>query len=411
MTQITENARCGASFVGGPMFVPLIAIVLMFVLVPAAQAAPPAGAPVATVTVGAKGKGLRAASVKVTTSGRAKLFDSWVGMPISDVSVGTGSRASFVLSGTIKLRKGKHTVRLRGLLVKLDGREVRITGKIGSKRLTIFTARAASAPKTNASLVLADVTATNLRLTKGGARAVHKKIRSFPARSRKLGLFKAAAWVTQPTSDYAGSMTPADAAACKPVSGPSDDPAKPVTAVDVSCASLVWHVRNSWVNHATQSLEVAPARGLLPIPAAGHACPDDAATRDATYSFWLPALSGWWDAASQTGNLRSAGGERSIVDYGSVVADIEVRDLEIKLAGASSEIWASVHSRSNDRPESDQRVRFATFDAGNLLSGGPVGPGTALSRMRIAFTPEGAAAFDLYPAGSGFGCIDVGFDF
>lgn len=412
MTQITEEIAYGASFKASRMFAPLVAVALLLLLAPAAQAAPPTGSPVATITIGKKGAGLRAGSVRVTTTGNAKIFGSWAGMPVSDVSVGANSRASMVLSGSIKLRKGKRSATLRGLLVKFDHRSIRITGKISARRITIFTAQASSQPKLNAPLNLVDASASNLALTKGAAREIHRKIKSFSVRSRRLGVFKAAAWETAPAPANPGTLDPSTSGTCKPIAETSTDPARPGTAIDLTCASLVWHLRDSWIHHAGQSIAIAPAQGLLPIKGGDHVCPDAGASKETTYSFWFPVLSGWWDPASGQGNLRSTGGERSRIDYGSVIADIELHDVELKLAGAGAELWANVHSRSTDKPESDQRVKFATFNAATPMTGGPIAPGTALSRARVTLTPDGSTAFNgFYEAGMGFGCIDVGFNF
>ncbi|MBJ7459008.1 MAG: HtaA domain-containing protein [Thermoleophilaceae bacterium] len=378
---------------------------------PAADAAQPSGSPVATMPIGAAGKGLRSNGVSVTAVGTAKTFDTWVGFPVADVSVGAKRHASMIFSGGLKLRKGKSRASIRGLLVRLDGRTVTVTGKIGSRRITLFSGRASSAPKLDNARQSVELKVTRLRLTRNAAAAIKRRIRSFAPKSLTLGTLRVNAFVKSVQLGGDQTTTGEDARSCKPAASASIDPLKPPTAIDVNCAAVVWNYRDSWVSYIDDTVPVAPARGLPAIAGADHVCSDSGASRATTYSFSFPALSGWWDPVSGTGDLVSAGGVRSTGVRASVTIDIQLSDIQLKISGANSQLWATVLARSSTEPESTQRVLFATFDAASPMSGGPVGPGSALSRMRLTLTNDGSNAFKFYGAGDGFGCVDVGFNF
>ena len=57
MTEITQHGGRRNRLERGPMIVVLIALALLVCAAPAAEAAQPSGAPVATMPIGAKGKG------------------------------------------------------------------------------------------------------------------------------------------------------------------------------------------------------------------------------------------------------------------------------------------------------------------------------------------------------------------
>lgn len=411
MTQITQSRSAGPRLGVVPMIIALIALALLMAAAPAAEAAQPSGAPVATMPIGAKGKGLRSNGVSVSAAGAAKTFDTWVGFPVVDVSVGTKGHAAMIFSGGLKLRKGKSRASIRGLLVKIDGRTVAITGKVGSRRITLFKGRAGSTPKLDNARQSVELKVTKFKLTKQAAAAIKKRIRSFSPKSLTLGTLRASAFEKPLQLGGEQTTTGEDARSCKPTAAASIDSLKPPTAINVSCASVIWNYRDSWVSYIDDTVPVTPAKGLPAIAGSDHVCPDGAATRATTYSFGFPPLTGWWDPVTATGNLTSSGGVRSTGVRADVTIDIQLGDIELKLNGASSQLWATVWARSSTDPESTQRVLFANFNAAAPMSGGPVGPGTALSRMRLTLTPEGSNAFKLYGAGDGFGCVDLGFNF
>lgn len=380
-----------------------------------AHAAAPSGAPMAAFPVGKQGKGLRTRGVRVTAGGRAKIFNKyWAGLPISDVSVGAHRDATLVLGGSLKLKKGRRSVSIRGLLVKVKGRSVVITGKIGNgkRRTTIFSGHASPSPKLDGSLQLADIRVRKLVLTSSSARQIRRSIRAFPARRITLGRFTAKAFVTSPT-DGGPTIDPNQAFKCNPTSGPSADPAKPVSAVDVTCMSFVWNVYSAWIGYVDQTVPVAPAQGLGAIAESAHPCKSgNQYNRVANYQYLLPGGSGWWDAASGGGSVSASGGFHSTGERpGDTHIDIEVYNVEARFNGANSVLWANVLDHSTGGSGTDVRVPFASFDATKPIAGGPVGPGSPPARFPVALTTQGATAFKYYSTGTSFGCIDVGFNY
>lgn len=378
-----------------------------------ASAAAPSGAPLATFPIGKKGQGLHARGVRVSASGRAKIFDRrYVGLPISDVSVRANRRATLILGGGIKLKKGRRTVTIRGLLVKVKGRSVSISGKIGKRRATIFSGHASPSPKLDAGLQSVDIQVKRLVLTSRAAREVRRSIHSFPPRRAKIGRFQAKAFVTSPTTGP--TIDPAAASSCKPTAGASTDPARPVTAVDITCASLIWNLRSSWVGYVSLTQGVAPASGLAPIAEGNHVCPDGSNfNKVATFSYLLPATNGWWDAASSTGNLTSSGGFHFTGEpYPGIKYDIQLTDVELRFHGANSQLWGTLVDKTTGHTPYQGPMHFADFDAAQPIVGGSLAPGQALARLRLKLTSDAVPVFDgFYPAGDGFGCVDVGFNF
>lgn len=413
MSEITQRSG-GRKYAGSAvksLFILLVATVIFALAPPYAAAQAPTGAPVATMPLGKSGSGLRAPGVKAVTSGRAKQFKSEVGFPVTDISVGTKGRASMVLSGGFTIKRGKRSVAIRGMLVRIAGRDVTITAKLGGRRAEVFTGRSKRQPALDGSRQSIVLSVSKLSLTASAERRIAKLLRRFNPRSRTLGRLSASAYVIAPSGDGGATTDPSAAHSCQPVSGPSSDPSKPLSAVDVTCASIVWNMRDSWIDYIDQSVAVAPAAALPAIAGKDHLCPDGGATRVASYSFNLPPVSGWWDPVSGSGELSSSGGERSTGLRADTHIDIQLSDIEVRLNGAASELWATVWLRNSDAPETSQRVRFATLDASQPITGPAPAPGVALSRLRAKLTDAGADAFRQYSSGSGFGCLDIGLNF
>lgn len=387
--------------------IPLLIALAALLAVPAVSVADqPAGRPVITVPLGEKGKGLRAKGVKITALGGGLIYrqDS-VGLLASDISVGGKDRVNIVLRGGVKLKVGKRSVKLTGLFVQLRAKELSVSAKAGKKRITLFTGKFTTPPEFDVARIAATFSTAKTTLTKGAVKYLRAKLKKFKPRNRTLGKFAGNAFVIAPPQT--GAVTPPETAySCLPVSA-STDPAKPATATDLSCGYLVFHTRDSWTKYIELNYPIAPASGLPAYDGKNHVCADGGAAGvvDA-YSLSLPVKSGWWDAASGKGYIATAGGVHYRYDGRGI--DVTIVDLEVSINGGSSTVYATTTDSYDPTPK---RIPFATFNPAAPLAGAAPGPGAPLSRLKLSLTPEAVPLFDLYDAGSGFGCLDLGFNF
>lgn len=385
----------------------LIAVAALLALPSFAMAETPAGSPVITIPLGQKGKGLRAKGVKVTAFGGGVIRSDSVGLLVSDISVAGTQRMNLVLRGGVKLKAGKRTATLKGLFVQIRSNSVSISAKAGSRRITIVTGKLDSPAQFDVSRISTSFAAKRAELTKSATKYLRSKLKNYSPRSRTLGRIAGNAFVNAPPQT--GAVTPpATAYSCLPVNE-STDPAKPVTATDLSCGYVVLNTRDSWTKYIELNTPIAPASGLPAIDGKDHVCPDSgtAGFVDA-YSFSLPVKSGWWDAASGTGYIAAAGGVHYKSDERGI--DVTIKDLEINLNGASSMVYAITTNSDNPTP---QRIPFATFNPAAPMAGAAPAPGVPLSRLKLTMTDESLGGLFgwMYSSGSGFGCVDLGFNF
>lgn len=197
---------------------------------------------------------------------------------------------------------------------------------------------------------------------------------------------------------------------------PSSEPpllARPASAIDVSGATLTWHVRDSWIRYsnsevAPQAIEGATAQPA--IPESSHPCPDRPVETAPTlvYSYSFPFANGWYDPPTGTTALYESGGIR--FSYPSRGIDLTMRNPEIEIAGAASRVILRL--RNSGGP--DPRVPFLSLAASAPPVEGPAGTFTYSAPVRGAITAEGRAAFGSFgsiynPPNDGFGCFAISF--
>lgn len=389
------------------------ALVALIALLPAAlpataSAETPTGDPVITIPLGKSGSGLRAKGVKVTAFGGGVIRSGSVGLLVNDISVGSASRINLVLSGGVKLKTKKRSLTVKGFFVQVTSRHVNVTAKVGSKRIRVIEGKLDSAAQFDIARIAASFAAGKATLTRTAVKSIRSKLRHFSPRSRSIGRLAGNVFVVTPPQT--GAVTPPTTAySCLPVSGPASGPSKPATAVDISCGFVVFNTRDSWTKYIELNTPIEPASGLPAYDGKNHVCPDAGTPGfvDA-YSFSLPVTSGWWDAASGTGYIASAGG----VHYqsGARGIDITIKDLEISIDGASSMTYVTATSSDDPTPK---RFAFASFNPAAPLAGQQPEPGVSLSRLKLTLTDESLTGLfgSMYDPPVGFGCVDMGFNF
>ncbi len=197
---------------------------------------------------------------------------------------------------------------------------------------------------------------------------------------------------------------------------PSGEPpllARPASAIDVSGATLTWHVRDSWIRYsnsevAPQAIEGATAQPA--IPESSHPCPDRPAETAPTlvYSYSFPFANGWYDPPTGTTALYQSGGIR--FSYPSRGIDLTMRNPEIEINGAASRVILRL--RHNDG--ADPRSPFLSLAVSAPPVESPLGTFTYSAPVRSAITAEGRTAFGSFgsiysPPNDGFGCFAISF--
>jgi Htaa len=201
----------------------------------------------------------------------------------------------------------------------------------------------------------------------------------------------------------------------QPGGGSSEPPllARPVSAVDVSGATLTWHVRDSWIRYANSETTPEAIEGASPAPAipeSSHPCPDRPAETAPTlvYSYSFPFVNGWYDPPTGVTALYHAGGIR--FSYPSRGIDLTMRNPEVEINGGASRTILRLRNGAG----SDPRVSFLGLAASAAPVESPAGTFTYSAPLRAALTPEGQAAFGSFggiysPPNNGFGCFAISF--
>jgi hypothetical protein len=372
----------------------LAALALLCVVTTGASAAAPTAGDNVTISLGKRGGPLLAKGVKATAIKPASLKGAQLVVPVSDVSTPTLINGQLVVRGGFILSAGRKRVKVQGLLVLVKGLNVSITGKVGDKRVTVFSGRAAANP-VSAATTSVNATIAKLKLSASAAGAIKSALEVRKIKSGTLGAARTVAKaaivlppVNPPSSNF--DWTP-------PV--PQD---RPVTAVNVtSASSLIFWPRDSLINYVAgggggASAE-APATNGTPIDnAADSACPFDGPTAARSYSFKMPYVDGWWDAPSQTGTLNYSGTVRFL--YAGHGINIALANPTVEFKGAESRVLFTAADEANSKP-----VDLVTIPGAAVLGG-------AITKYNGTITTNGNELMGgFYPPPSSFGCVQLGF--
>jgi hypothetical protein len=383
-----------------------VATVALALLV--AFAAPPAGATAArgTTTIDLDGgavRALRAQGATITAGRPARIVRSQLRLPVRDGFV--GSTATINFDGSLTLRHGKRSLRIERLQARL-GRSVRIAATVRGARLTLFTAGRRSS--LDAAVGTASLRNAPLKMTRAAATVVKRalKLRRLPVGG--VGRATVDAVVTATAKAPATSGQPGSPSA-PPQSAPITDElpllARPASAVDVTSATVTWHVRDSWVRYISAGSGSSPIGSAIAgaaIPPEQHPCSDSPGSAPPlVYSYTLPFVRGWHDAASGRTALYSSGGVRFLFPAHGI--DLEVNDLEIELNGSASRVIARFDGRQSTNPGNKRAVLV------DLANAGPAPGQTATVRGTLPTSGSLDVFAGFYPAHAGFGCVTVSY--
>jgi len=301
--------------------------------------------------------------------------------------------------------RDRRGVKLGALEVKL-GADSRLSAKLnGGKRRTVFElVPRGDGPTTDAAKGIAQLHGARLVWRRGAARAISWRLgaRIPHGTLGRIRVSAATIVVAGPNSPKAGPL--------------GDEPpllARPPGAIDVTGASLTWHVRDSWIRYvntemAPEALEGASAQAA--IPENSHPCPDRPAGTNPTlvYSYDFPFSNGWYDPASGTAALYYRGGVRfSFPGHG---IDLGARNPEIEINGGASRAIFRMRG-GGETPYPDKRAALLSLAVAGPPSEDPPSTFGFPSPVRGSLTDDGQAVFAGFypPPNNGFGCIDVSF--
>lgn len=326
-------------------------------------------------------------------------------LQISGGAFGTaGTRLSH--SGALRIASGsgraERVVRLAAPRLDLTPRRSLLSAKLAGKRRAIFDLElkpgALAIDPTKGSLQLRRA---RLSWNRASRRAIAKRLGARLPRG-VLGALRSSAATLGSEAEEQGS--------------PNSEPpllARPASAIDVSGATLTWHVRDSWIRYsnseaAPQAIEGATAQPA--IPESSHPCPDRPAETAPTlvYSYSFPFANGWYDPPTGTTALYQSGGIR--FSYPSRGIDLTMRNPEIEINGAASRVILRL--RHNGGP--DPRVPFLSLAVSASPVESPANTFTYSAPVRGAISAEGRTAFGSFgsiytPPNDGFGCFAISF--
>lgn len=345
-------------------------------------------------------RGIRLAGIRgATTEGREtrlQVSGGTIGSDTASLSNGGGLR---FIAGKGRSRR---VVKLTGLQTQLGSRSS-LSGKLkgnGKPRVLFDLGVRPAALSLDGLRGTASLQDARLVWRRGVAKAIGKRLGVRLPRGA-LGSLRASAVAT---------------AAETPVSGPiSTEPpllARPASAVDVTGATITWHVRDSWIAYANSETAPETLGGAVPgskKPEADHVCPDNPADRgEFVFDFGFPFATGWYDPPSGTTALYTGGGIH--YRYPSRGIDLTTSNPEIEINGAASRVIVRLRgSASTAYP--DSRTAMLNLNIAEPPVESPAGTFTYSNPIRGSLDPNGQSIFAGFypPPNNGFGCFSISF--
>ncbi|HEV7771487.1 MAG TPA: HtaA domain-containing protein [Solirubrobacterales bacterium] len=378
-----------------------LALTIALAVPASAGAAGPVGSASFVVSAG-KWRTLDQRGIALGGAGAAESEGRRTRLQISGGTIGDGV-ARLTFAGSLKLVAGEGrqggTVRLSGLRADL-GPDSNFSAKLGKKRRVLFDLEGGTLT-TSAAKGSAQLQGARLVWRRGAAEAIGNRLGTdLPRGSFGLLDLSAATLLTEgpPKSGPIGNEPPLLA--------------RPAGAVDVTTATLAWHVRDSWIRYVNTQEAPQPLEGAVPEPPiqeSKHPCPNSPAGANPTlvYSYDFPFASGWYDPASGTASLYYRGGVR--FSYPAHGIDVTARNPEIEINGATSRSIFRLRGAA-ETPYPDQRAALLSLPSSTPIQGPPGGfsfPGP----LRGTLTADGQTVFAGFypPPNDGFGCFSISF--
>ena len=328
-------------------------------------------------------------------------------LQVADGAIGDGA-AQLANDGALRLVAGKgrarRVVRLTGLQTQL-GPSSYLSANLRGKRRVVFDLE----PRKDGTLSLdglrgiASLHGARLVWRRATAKAIGKRLGATIPKGA-LGTVKVSAVGTATDTPKSGPLSSTELPLL----------ARPASAIDVTAATVTWHVRSSWINYVATGAGTTAIEGAVPGPATpedAHPCLDDAGgdPEPRVYGYTFPFANGWYDRSSGTAALYTGGGTHfSFPGHG---IDLITRNPEIEINGGMSRaIFRLDGSGSTDYGN----ARAAIIDLSPTAAPveGPPGTFTFAKEIKSYLSADGLSVFGGFyapPSNHGFGCFSVSF--
>jgi hypothetical protein len=373
-----------------------------------AGAATPAGSGTSVLTLQTVALGVQGITTSAVAPAKAK--GSRFTFPVETASVGT--TATLGHSGGLRLRAGTRSVTLSAPRVRL-AKDSRLSAKIGKATVTVLTIDGAKR-KLNATTGAVALRGATVRLTVAGAAALRRALhlrRLAPGVLGTLtvdaqrgvflgsGVGSPTSTPTTPGGPSGGPSTPGPSTPTVELGGPAPL-ARPASAVDISAATITWHVRESFIRYINTGEGTATSDGATADPPTvlpGSSVP-------LVYDFHFPFKDGWYDPVSKTARVTYTG--TVTFNYSAHAIKLTATDPEIEIAGGASR---AIFVTANGMPR--KRGILVKLDPGAATSTthSPDGTGHAYAQIPGSIPADaGASVFaGFYIANDPFGSISV----
>jgi len=303
----------------------------------------------------------------------------------------------------------------------LLGKRSLLEAKLGGEKIELFKVLGGGSRDVDAANGSVRFDNLGLKLTRAGAKALTAKLglKALPARRFGTLSTKLTGLTQGDSGKPGGGSTPGAPAqqsnACPlpsgagPASeGPPPLAVRPPSAVDVTGATIGWHVRESFIRY------IATGEGTTPVGAAGADPPVllPGASAALSYDFHFPFAGGWLDSGADPSSpaddraaLDFSGGLRFL--YSGHGIDLLTTSPEIEFNGAASRAIFAV-SEDGDAAARQVLVNLDLSRAGSISHSGS---SYVYDRVPGA-VPAGTAASTFagfYAPGTDFGCFTVSF--
>ncbi len=368
---------------------------------------------------GPAAKSLRKSGIQIAAVKPAKGGPQRIQLPLDGGLLGA-STTLLHHNGAISLQ-ADDDAKLR--LAKLDlflGKRPRLTAVLNGEEIDLFRVLRGGVRRADATTGAIELSALRLKLTRVAARKIAQRLdlgRLRPLRFATLsasasGLISAGGPAATKPQDGANAQKSSD---CPLPSGAGPAPenplpiaSRPSAAVDVTAATIDWHVRESFIRYIDTGEGTSVSGGASadpPVQLPGTSAP-------LSYTFHFLFNTGWLDAGA---NPTDPADDTAAIGFGGAVRflysghgiDLTAADPEIEIAGANSRAIFAV-GESGGAPERQVLVNLDLSRAGSIAASA-----NQFTYERVpAAIPAGTASSvfaGFYAPGTEFGCVTVSF--
>lgn len=303
----------------------------------------------------------------------------------------------------------------------LLGNRAKVEARLGGEEIDLFEVLRGGRRDVDAATGKVRLEGLRLKLTRGAARAIaHRlELRTLPSKLFAT-LSSSLSGLARGGGVRGAEGPPADgpeqkSAACPLPSGPG--PAaegtpplatRPAGAVDVSSATIDWHVRESFIRYIASGEGTSVSDGATADPPV--LLPDSSVPL--SYDFHFPFAGGWLDTGADPANpaddaaaLYFSGALRFL--YGAHGIDLVTASPEIELAGGASRAIFSI-AESGGAPQRQVLVNLDLSRAAAISVSGNFHTYAGVPGAIPAGTASSVFA-GFYPPGTEFGCFTLTF--